>query len=623
MSDMDRQRGVQSLFRRTQGRPGRWITAAGIFLIAVLWLVAMKLVQQDRDDEVRGVFLIQTNVAKAMETSVRDVLEDADAILHLLKRLHEKQGSISGETRDLLKTTNSSRYMRQAAVLDPRGHFLFSFRPDVPGVNLADRPYFQAHVTKDDGAVFIGQVVVGRVTGVPSFHMSRRINHPDGSFRGVVALALGCDFFSDVFSRITLEKMHFVLFGSDGAIRAVDAESASLLGKNVVGGTIFREFQKAPDAGSFVDESLLLKKRRLISYRAVSGYPLVIGVAVDEDVALSRFNERRRIYIGSAVLFSWILIGIMFLLYRMQARQARLSRTILREKERAEKYLQLAGSLIIALDDQGRVTLTNRRVREVLGYTEDDLAGRDWFEAVIPAENRDSLRERFWAFLRGAADPGQEAVDVRTIGKDGSLKVISWSSHILKDEDGHVLGALSSGTDVTERRRLEVELLRLATTDPLTGLSNRRSFLENGRREFETFRRYKRPLSLLMLDIDHFKQVNDTHGHSAGDQVLVALAGTVHKVLRTIDLCGRFGGEEFVCLLPDTPADKAFGVAERLRMALEERAVEIPSGVLHFTVSIGVATSGPDSASLDELIHQADEAMYQAKQAGRNRVVAG
>ena len=211
---------------------------------------------------------------------------------------------------------------------------------------------------------------------------------------------------------------------------------------------------------------------------------------------------------------------------------------------------------------------------------------------------------------------------METLTRGGQRRMIAWISNVLKNVHGEVIGTLSAGADVTERYRMEAELLRLANIDNLTGLSNRRIILEAGQRELEQYQRYHHPLSLFVLDIDHFKQVNDTYGHAAGDQVLIKLAEVSRRLLRATDICGRLGGEEFVGLLPETPADQAYTVAERLRETLAETPVATPAGEIRFTVSIGIATATPGDRSIDDLIRVADEAMYEAKAAGRNKVVA-
>ena len=164
------------------------------------------------------------------------------------------------------------------------------------------------------------------------------------------------------------------------------------------------------------------------------------------------------------------------------------------------------------------------------------------------------------------------------------------------------------------------ELERLASTDALTGLTNRRRFLEIFEKECSRIQRYGGALTLLMFDIDHFKRVNDTWGHSAGDVVLRKVASETHLVLRMVDTAARIGGEEFVILLPETELSGAFLIADRLRLLVADTAVEQDQGPpISVTISIGVAMIGLDE-SAESLLSRADQAMYQAKNNGRNRV---
>ncbi len=171
-----------------------------------------------------------------------------------------------------------------------------------------------------------------------------------------------------------------------------------------------------------------------------------------------------------------------------------------------------------------------------------------------------------------------------------------------------------------ENRYTYEELERRAYTDYLTGLANRRYFFEQAETELSRSLRYGRELSILMLDIDHFKQVNDTYGHKVGDLVLQKLSSICQATLRDIDIVGRVGGEEFAVLLPETGREQAMNAAERLRTAIETAQVTLNSGLpLHFTASLGVAALTEKDANIDMLLNQADQALYQAKNAGRNR----
>ncbi len=167
----------------------------------------------------------------------------------------------------------------------------------------------------------------------------------------------------------------------------------------------------------------------------------------------------------------------------------------------------------------------------------------------------------------------------------------------------------------------QVELQRLATTDFLTGICNNRCFFENGEREIQRARRYGHPLSLLMFDIDHFKRINDTYGHAAGDQVLVAITAACRAFLRDIDVFGRLGGEEFAILLPETDLAGGKTTAERLRSTIAEKGIEAGGARLNVTISVGVSVLSPGDDRIEQVLKRADDAMYDAKRSGRNRTM--
>lgn len=171
-------------------------------------------------------------------------------------------------------------------------------------------------------------------------------------------------------------------------------------------------------------------------------------------------------------------------------------------------------------------------------------------------------------------------------------------------------------------REANAELERLASTDSLTGCPNRRRFFELGEVECERSRRYSRALSVIVMDIDHFKRVNDRYGHAIGDRVLQAVAANVRRSLRRGEVLGRIGGEEFAFLLPETDADGAAVVAERARHLIESLRVPVEDGKVGVTASFGVADNSLRSSDFDGLINRADTALYDAKRAGRNRVAS-
>jgi diguanylate cyclase (GGDEF)-like protein len=188
-----------------------------------------------------------------------------------------------------------------------------------------------------------------------------------------------------------------------------------------------------------------------------------------------------------------------------------------------------------------------------------------------------------------------------------------------EDED-LVMGLGADAAIAIENARLFDAVQQLAVTDSLTGLFNRRHFFDQAEREFQRARRYRRPLCAIMLDIDHFKRVNDTYGHAAGDQVLRAVAMRCRKSLREVDILGRYGGEEFVALVPENDLPGTREAAERLRQHVAETPIDTSCGPVAVTISLGVAVCAENCPELAALIAQADQALYAAKNAGRNQV---
>jgi diguanylate cyclase (GGDEF)-like protein len=174
-----------------------------------------------------------------------------------------------------------------------------------------------------------------------------------------------------------------------------------------------------------------------------------------------------------------------------------------------------------------------------------------------------------------------------------------------------------------ELKNINSQLEKLVRTDSLTGVNNRREILALGEKELQRCRRYHRYFSLVFIDIDHFKHINDTFGHLLGDKTLITVAGAIKNCLRQVDSFGRFGGEEFVAILPETNLEDAATTAWRICQVINKLNIEIDRQKVRVTASIGVATFSPEDNNLEAVIERADRAMFAAKNQGRNRVSLG
>jgi diguanylate cyclase (GGDEF)-like protein/PAS domain S-box-containing protein len=271
-----------------------------------------------------------------------------------------------------------------------------------------------------------------------------------------------------------------------------------------------------------------------------------------------------------------------------------------------------------SLDAEGMVLRMNRTELDWLGYERDEIVGKKCYFDLSPPESKAEREQSFKKLLSQSALQDHVTVLQR---KDGSILPVSIHASTVVDSDGNYVQSRSSVVDITERRQLEQKLERQAQTDVLTGLCNRRHFYSLGKKELSRTHRLGTTLSVLMIDIDRFKSINDTYGHDVGDQVLMAMAQACTPQLRENDLLARLGGEEFAVLLPDTQIATAEQVANRLRETLAQMAIPLAGGnFVSFTVSAGVAALADPQDGLDTLLKRADVALYRAKRSGRNRV---
>lgn len=267
------------------------------------------------------------------------------------------------------------------------------------------------------------------------------------------------------------------------------------------------------------------------------------------------------------------------------------------------------------VDTFGQWIKVNQSLCNLVGYTESELTSLTFQDITHPDDLQEDLLQ-VQKLLNKESDSYQ--VEKRYITKHGKVVYILLSVSLICDDSGVPAFFISQIQDLTKQKTYESELLKLVSEDHLTGIGNRRYFYEQADREIKRSGRTNSPISIIMVDIDHFKRINDMHGHKSGDEVLKHIASTLKDSIRSIDVLGRVGGEEFAVLLPETNNIQAYILAERLRNRIATTKPPILELSL-ITASIGVATFCGDSKALDYRIQQADNALYKAKELGRNR----
>jgi diguanylate cyclase (GGDEF)-like protein/PAS domain S-box-containing protein len=284
------------------------------------------------------------------------------------------------------------------------------------------------------------------------------------------------------------------------------------------------------------------------------------------------------------------------------------------------QIVMASADAIVAVDGNRKLMFFSPAAEELFGYRSSEILGYE-LETLMPPRFRahhPALVDGFLQAAEAARYMGNRTSHVLGLHKDG--REIPLGITITKIGDGEQ-GFVAIVRDLSERIRHEQELNRLANVDPMTGALNRRAFLDDIGREWSRAKRHGTGLSTLLFDIDHFKDVNDRHGHDSGDQVICRFSELVRTHLRDFDLFGRWGGEEFIAAVIGSDPRFLKHIAERIRCAFAELLFEFGNRPpFHVTVSVGGADA-KHSASIEDMIKRADAALYRAKNGGRNKVV--
>ena len=617
---------------RELGKTRLPLWAAGfvvLICVAILGLSAWRE-WETRNAELRNAEIDVANLAHSLIQHADDTFELTDTILVGLVHRLELDGmgpDTIAKLQTYLPTRKSSDRIRGIFVYDETGRWLATTEHvDLSKFNNSDREYFRKHRDSPEKGTLIGRPVKSRAGGQWIITASRRIDHPDGSFAGVALLTLDVAYFAKFYERFDSGPNGSTsLLNNDGIMLARSRdESGAFVGRDLSNAPLFRTWESRPAAAVYYFKSPLDGVQRLSYYQRSSRYPLMVLASKSQDDVLAPWRRaataRMTFVLGLVLLIA--MIG--FYLVRQLSQRQRMAQALVTKEANFRLLAEQSSDMVTRIGLDNRLLYVSPACVRITGWSAEDLLDTSAL-AGIHADDMERVEQAITALKNGEAEEArfvyrQRHRDKGEIWAEAALHVT------LASDNGTVDGVVAVVRDITEQKDLQDKLASLATTDGLTGLANRRAFDERLAEEWARARRDGTQLSLLLIDVDHFKKFNDHYGHLAGDGCLRALGRTLSALVkRPADLAARYGGEEFAVLLPNTGPDGCAEVGEAIRHALHELATphaqNPPSRLV--TVSIGAAASLPSQSAMDcsKLVAAADRALYAAKDGGRDRLV--
>ena len=615
----------------------------GLFLAATLAVTVV--ITQVRTSYVEREQALQSQTdhyVKAMEAYVANSLQSVDLAMigfaNAIKVLPSTQNPSRAAISDLLSARAANFNVDYwLTFLDTRGNVVAtSLDIDVTGQNYAERDYFKIHLDNANGnRPYIGAPVRGKYTGKKLFFVSRRVENAKGEFIGVLLAPLNVERYASVFdnSRFTAD-ISITLFYRDGKIIARAPLFEQSFGRDLSNSELFRHLRNG-NTGTYKAVGIIDGLHRTYSYRVFDQFPLVMLVG-SSDAEAARQKNRSYLVAGAGLVCLLLLMtaGGMYSLRtyaRQEERELRI-RALLGESRDMEQKLRAneesmklsallfhnIGEAMMVTDAAGRILTVNPAFSLLSGYTEHEVIGRRSYELTAGREGV----EFFARMTKTIRETGQWDGEVWHRHKDGTEYLAEIRFDTVHDDFGHPFRYVALLSDVTEKKASEERIWRQANFDTLTGLPNRRMFHERLRQEMKKSDRAKLPMAILFVDLDRFKEVNDTMGHDKGDLLLKQVAERLTASMRGTDVVARLGGDEFIALLGElrNPADVTRTAKEILKQMSTPFDLDGDGAhIAEISSSIGIALYPQDGKDVETLMKNADQAMYGAKESGRNR----
>jgi diguanylate cyclase (GGDEF)-like protein len=608
--------------------PLRRLWWAAILLLGLSGSAVVWTIWQLRTDAISGAVSETGNIASVLAGQLSRSLKSIDTVLLEIKRSVEAQGIESPSAFQaaierrafpemLAKYLAGLPQVFSIAIADSEGQIVVSTAGwTATRFNVAGRDFFWKARDRRDGQMTASIPAVNRINDKQTIVFSRRLEDSKGEFVGIVLAGVNTKYFEDIYGAIqSVHSLIFTLLNPDGVILFRHPGGADAAGKELSNKAIWLDAVSKGDGGFRVfgqaDGNI-----RYVSIRKVPEYPLIVDISVTEITALGIWQQRAAaIGLGSAI---FLLLSVYLL--RAITRQVRLLSNS--QASLAQKSQQLDAALnnmsqgVAMFDGRQRLIISNTQLAKIYRLTPEQAKPGTSFRAILEA------RAAVGSVPRDVPNFVTESLDqVSKVGlshslyelRDGRTVAVS----IQAMDNG---GWVSIHQDITAQKRIEAELERLARHDALTGLAQRSLFTEKANAAMARMRRDGETFSVLMLDLDRFKTVNDAFGHPAGDGLLREIARRLLNSAREVDCVARFGGDEFAVLQAPCKDQKAgaIALADRILAAVTE-PYDFNGRKLILQTSVGIALAPQDGDDVDTLVKHADLALYRAKTEGRNR----
>ena len=488
----------------------------------------------------------------------------------------------------------------------------------VPDLDLGDRPYMRNFIDAPNTGLHVSEPYINRVDGRLSLVLARPVRTADGRLLSVVTAAIRLSYFQSFFTLTQLrEGTEVTILRNDGTILVHSADTTNRPGRRFAPGSPWHGFV-AVGGGHYISQGNFDRRGpRFVSVTPLRDFPLVVNVFRLEDAALAQWRRQAveiasgtLLAVGCLALLLWALQRQLDTIHQAQAGLRAKGAALSRSEQRLQTTLEHMNQGIIMVDGSGIISVCNRRAIELLDLPPAMMVRRpslvelvDYqraigeFDDTVLASPDDATLFSEQAFYERRR-PNGTIIEARTAPLPGG-------------------GMVRTYTDITARAAAEEMLGLAASHDPLTGLANRNGFHARLDAALAQAQRGGTPLSILYLDLDRFKAVNDTLGHEAGDRLLGQVALRLQQVARGTDVVARLGGDEFGIVLPGASAGDAEQVAGRLLKAVQQ-PYQLGEQMARIGVSIGIAAYPMDGGTAEQLLRNGDSALYQAKAAGRN-----